>query len=62
MGDTATLDQRRRDGLCATCAKPLTERERALEGVGGSYVRCDDCVNDALNDASFPDSYGAAEA
>lgn len=28
------------------CGEPLTEKEKALEGVGGSYVRCDKCVRE----------------
>ncbi len=43
---SALLDERRAAGLCAMCGEPLTEKEKALEGVGGSYVRCDDCVRD----------------
>ena len=41
-----SLDEKRERGLCAMCGEPLTERERALEGVGGSYVRCDECVRE----------------
>lgn len=52
---SATLDERRRDGLCATCGYALTDKERALEGEGGSYVRCDECVQSIMRgDWSFP--------
>lgn len=40
------LDYLREHGLCATCESPLTDEEKALEGVGGSYVRCDECVRE----------------
>jgi hypothetical protein len=40
----SALDERRAKGLCAMCGEPLTEKEKELEGVGGSYVRCDECV------------------
>ncbi len=43
-----TLDERRSRGLCAMCGEPLTEKERAMEGVGGSYVRCDECVREIM--------------
>lgn len=48
MNRTALLDERRANGLCAMCGEPLTEKEKALEGVGGSYVRCDRCVRVVL--------------
>jgi predicted amidophosphoribosyltransferase len=48
------LDQRRALGLCSLCGGRLTDKERALEGVGGSYVRCDDCVNELMHDPYFP--------
>lgn len=42
---------RRREGLCAKCGAPLSEKERALEGVGGGYVRCNECVlNQVIHD------------
>ena len=31
--------------------EPLTEKEKALEGVGGSYVRCDVCVQVVRDDS-----------
>ena len=43
---TSLLDDRRAKGLCSMCGEPLTEKEKALEGVGGSYVRCDECVRE----------------
>lgn len=45
-GPLSTLQLRRNLGLCARCAHKLTERERALEGIGGSFVRCDRCTEE----------------
>jgi predicted amidophosphoribosyltransferase len=44
--DVPDLDYLRANGLCSMCREPLTEKEKALEGVGGSYVRCDECVQE----------------
>jgi hypothetical protein len=38
------LDYLRSNGLCSICREPLTDKEKTLEGVGGSYVRCNECV------------------
>lgn len=44
------LDERRRMKLCARCGNTLTKREAALEGVGGSYVRCNRCVRELMRE------------
>lgn len=58
LGATASqslLKERSRNGLCSLCGAPLTEKEKALEGVGGSYVRCDECVQSIMRgDWAFP--------
>lgn len=58
---TTLLDARRREGLCAMCGEPLTDKERALEGVGGSYVRCDECVRE-IQRGDWTMAPGAPEA
>jgi hypothetical protein len=56
-----TLDERRAAGLCSMCGERLSETEKALEGVGGSYVRCDECVRE-IQRGDWLMAPGAAEA
>lgn len=48
-GPISTLELRRTLGLCSRCCRKLMPHEKELEGVGGSYVRCDRCTNEIVS-------------